>query len=190
MNKQALLLMLILLAIPLVSALQECYSPIDPTDIPCNIISTYDFEGDCSNHTVMIYDDTPSLLETREWGNYGIVGRCNTTFNYTEGGSYTINSTEGSTATIIVNQKYAELYLYIGAFLIWIIFIIFGYITEQNIFPILAGMLSVAIGIHLAIDGFPNLTNPFLKNGIMVIILGLGFWLMIAPSLKVIEEWR
>jgi len=171
-------------------AIQECDSPIEPADIPCNMISTYDFEGDCNTHTLKIYNDVPELLETRNWSNYTIPGICNSTFNYTEGGSYYINSSEGSSITIIVNQKNSEFYLYLGALVVFILFIVLGYMTEQNIFPILAGMLSVAIGIHIAVTGFPNLTNEFLKDAIIVILLGIGFWLMIAPSIKVWEEWR
>ena len=89
--------------IPIVyGQLTECDSPIEPSDIPCSVISTYQFDNECSTNTVNIYDEVPILLDTRNWDNYSDTGRCNITFNYTERGSYLLNSSEGSSATIIV----------------------------------------------------------------------------------------
>ena len=97
-----LLILMFLCMIPIVYGLSECDSPIEPSDIPCSVISTYQFDNECSTNTVNIYDEVPILLDTRNWDNYSDTGRCNITFNYTERGSYLLNSSEGSSATIIV----------------------------------------------------------------------------------------
>ena len=88
--------------IPLVYGIQQCDSPIEPSDIPCEVVSTYLFDGGCSSKVVRIFNSTPALLDTRTWDDWGTGGRCNITFNYTTRDSYSLNSSEGSTATIIV----------------------------------------------------------------------------------------
>jgi len=82
------------------ASLKECDSPLDPFNIPCFIISTYSFN--CSSNTITIYNSTPAIVLNVTWDDYSTTSRCNITFNLTERDSYLINSTEGSSATIIV----------------------------------------------------------------------------------------
>ena len=96
------LLLILLLIIPLVYAIEECDSPIEPSDIPCMVISTYSYEPDCPSNSVKIFNSTPTLLQEIVWDDYSDTGRCNVTFNLTDRDSYTLNSTDGSSATIIV----------------------------------------------------------------------------------------
>ena len=57
MLKNIIYIIVLVLLSASVLGLDECYSPIEPDDLPCNIISTYDFN--CSDHTVKIFDDFP-----------------------------------------------------------------------------------------------------------------------------------
>ncbi len=104
--KIIILIVIMVLLVPLVYALQQCDSPIEPSDLPCEVVSTYLFEGGCAANQVKIFNSVPTLLQTKTWDDWGIGGRCNTTFgeilNTTLRDSYSLNSTDGSTATIIV----------------------------------------------------------------------------------------
>ena len=101
-----ILTVLIVLLVPLVQGLQQCDSPIDPSDLPCEVVSTYLFDDGCAANEVKIFNSTPTLLQTKTWDVWGSGGRCNVTFgeitNTTQRDSYSLNSSDGSTATIIV----------------------------------------------------------------------------------------
>ena len=102
MKKTIILTLALILIVPIVYSLQQCDSPIEPSDIPCEVVSTYLFDGGCAANEVMIFDSVPTLLDTRTWDVWGVGGRCNITFNFTDRDSYSLNSSDGSTATIIV----------------------------------------------------------------------------------------
>lgn len=79
-------------------------------------------------------------------------------------------------------------YFYIAGLIVFITLLILGKITENYLFPILSGFTLCIIGIGLALYSFPNLTNVFLKNSIVVVLMGIGFYLIIMPSLQMIED--
>ncbi len=95
-----------ILIVPTVYSLQQCDSPIDPSDLPCEVVSTYLFDGGCVANEVKIFNSVPTLLQTKTWDVWGTGGRCNITFgevaNTSLRDSYSLNSSDGSTATIIV----------------------------------------------------------------------------------------
>ncbi len=100
--KKIIILTLMILIVPIVYSLQQCDSPIEPSDIPCEVVSTYLFDDGCAATTIKIFDSVPTLLDTRNYDVWGTGGRCNITFNFTARDSYSLNSSDGSTATIIV----------------------------------------------------------------------------------------
>ena len=123
------LIFLILLLIPLVHAsIQECDSPIEPSDLPCMVITTYQFDTPCSSNTVQIFNSSPILLDTRTYSDYSPTGRCNVTFNFTQRDSYLLNSSDGSSATIIVGgvkMEFLRLTIFGLFFLIALVLIAF-----------------------------------------------------------------
>ncbi len=104
--KKTILLILAILIVPIVYGLQQCDSPIEPSDLPCEVVSTYLFDDGCAANEVRIFNSVPTLLQTKTWDDWGSAGRCNITFgeiaNTSLRDSYSLNSTDGSTATIIV----------------------------------------------------------------------------------------
>ena len=54
----------------------------------------------------------------------------------------------------------------------------------------IAGMLAMIIGINIFINGFPNLTNTFLRNGMATIMWGIGAYLIMLPGMEFFENWR
>jgi len=83
-----------------------------------------------------------------------------------------------------------EYYLYIITITIFFILVILGYWKREGWFTMIAGILAMIIGIVLFNYGFPNLTNEFLKNAIVVVIWGVGAYLILAPAMELFESWK
>lgn len=95
--------MMIILGIT-VSALKDCEQTITPNDIPCRILSTWDYE-DCDTTTARIYNSTPILISTRSFSNYASTGYCNFTWNITNKDTYFLNVSNGDTVMVIVESE-------------------------------------------------------------------------------------
>jgi len=100
--KKWILLMMVILAIPVVFALDECLREVAPKDIPCNIISTLDYPNDCTSYQVNLYNDTGENIQNYTMGAYGSSVFCNTSFNITKVGSYVYNISSGDTGSLTV----------------------------------------------------------------------------------------
>lgn len=97
------ILLILLLMIPAAYALDECQRVQDPSDIPCNILSTWQPDsGDCGAF-VSIYNETEELIETLYWGNH--TPYCNFTWTHSTIGQYTYNSTIEDGAIAVVGGK-------------------------------------------------------------------------------------
>jgi len=89
--------------IPVVTSLIECKGIMNSKDIPCLIISTWQFPNGCSTYTINTYRNA-SLLDTRAMADYSSTGRCNITFNYTKQDSYLLNWSSGDSSKIIIEE--------------------------------------------------------------------------------------
>lgn len=90
-----------ILLIPLASGLDVCLSPTTPTDIPCMVVSTWEYDN-CANTTAMIYNSTPTLQHIQNFTYYGATTRCNFTWNISRVDSYTWNTSNGDSGGINV----------------------------------------------------------------------------------------
>lgn len=104
------LLLIMALMFPLVYAINECKGVMLPStkDIPCLVISTWEYPGACSDHAVQVYylnSSSPVLRETTTMGAYGSTGRCNITFTYLTKGSYLMNFSTGDSGKIIIEGE-------------------------------------------------------------------------------------
>jgi len=94
MKKKCSLILLIIFLIPVsVFGLEECMREETLSNIPCNLITTWTPDSDCSTYSVDFYNESGSLLKSSTLGDIGDSGRCNITFNYSSTGQYYINST-------------------------------------------------------------------------------------------------
>ena len=151
--KKTIILFLMILIVPIVYSLQQCDSPIEPSDLPCEVISTYLFDGGCAANELKIFNSTPVLLQTKTWDDWGDGGRCNVTFgevtNTSQRDSYSLNSSDGSTATIIVGGVKMEfLRLTIFGIFFFISLVLIGFMhkfKEDEGSSIVFGWMSTAI---------------------------------------------
>lgn len=81
-----------------------------------------------------------------------------------------------------------DYYLYIVVFIVIIILLGLGYYLDDPVFSLFAGMLLVVTAITIFNTDFINLTNEFLKNGIVILLIGIGLYYLIAPTIKIIQE--
>lgn len=101
MRKWLIIITFILMA-QIVYGLTECERVITSNDVPCMIISSWEYDN-CNTTQTRIYNETPSLMATRNYTDFGQSGRCNFTWNISTVGSYFYNNTNnGDSGTIIV----------------------------------------------------------------------------------------
>lgn len=124
--KWQIYLIMALVAIPIAAAIIECENIETPADIPCMIISTWDY-GNCSPTQAKIYNSTPTLLDTRNFTDFGASGRCNFTWNISTVDSYFWNVTNGDTGhiTVEVDDK-LNLAIVIGLSIFTVVFMGIG----------------------------------------------------------------
>jgi hypothetical protein len=113
---------------------------------------------------------------------------CNATFNQSGTGTYTFLFSTGDTADIVVTSGYARFYIYICLFVVLFLLLILGYWLNQEILLYLVGFLSPVMAIDIYFNGFPNVSNVFLTNGVVMILAGIGFYYLILPFLSKIGE--
>ena len=89
-------------------ALEECSNRMTPNDIPCNIISTWEYES-CVSTTAQIYNSTPALITTTNFSDFGLSGRCNITWNISEIGTYFLNVSNGDAIRITIQEEEDEM---------------------------------------------------------------------------------
>lgn len=94
-----------LLMVSLVTAVDPiCQDIMHPEELPCQIVSTWKYD-DCNLTQIKIYNSVPTLLDTRNFTDFGI--RCSLEWNYSDIDSYFWNVTNGDSGyiTVEVNEK-------------------------------------------------------------------------------------
>lgn len=186
--KQTILLIILILIIPIVMALDECKGTMLINEIPCLVLLPY--TGDCTTIGIRFYNNGSTLLDDRLMAQYSPFN-CNQTFNYTSLGTYTFNHSTGDTGSLVLEEDDdQQYYLYLVTLIIFFILVITGYHYDIDEFIMISGILAMIIGINLFNNSFPNLINDFLKNSIVVVIWGVGAYLILVPAMKFYEEWR
>lgn len=155
--KWILIIILTLLTIPLVYSLKDCEGPtITKGELPCLIISSWSF--DCSQHSVLIFNEVPELLRNASLVDYGLTSRCNLTFgeneNETQIGSYLFNWTTGDSSKLIIKEDNNMLIaLVIGITFIVALFIFLTFAVKEDK-PFLANFFFLGIFIFTTVLSF------------------------------------
>lgn len=80
----------------------ECQRETYITDVPCIVITSWEYSTDCINNSVTIYNSTGESLTVKSLGDYGNTSLCNFTFNYSSTGTYPYNITSNDSGVINV----------------------------------------------------------------------------------------
>ena len=183
-----ILLLIVLLLIPSIYAYDECKGVINTNSLPCKLLLPALSTTDCATINISYYNET-TYLSNATMTRYNLI-YCYVNFTQTKYGTYSYYFTTGDSGSIIVEEdKNNSYYLYIVSLIVFVILIALGYWKEEVTFITLGGMLLCAIAINLWLNGFPNLTNDFLKNGIALVIGALGAFLIVAPYVDELERY-
>ncbi len=182
-----LILLIALFFIPIVSAL-ECEQ-----EDTCNIVQVCS-DSDCGNCTIEIYTPEGNLIDS------GVMTETNqtiyefsTTLNDTGTFPLLIDCDNGQTCISeceVIVEADNIYYLYVIALAFFFVLLGLGYYLEEPVFVIISGFLSCIIAVNLYINGFPGLTNEFLRQMIIIIFVGIGLYLIIAPSIQYFENFE
>ncbi len=191
MRKTIILTLTLILILPFVLAeLDNCKGTMFQQDIPCLLLLPVNVSvTPCNTLNVSVYGNGSTLLYIQTMHEYNPF-KCKATFNQTSFGTYTFQYETEDTGTIVVEEdKFQQYYLYVAVLIVFFILVGLGYFLEEGVFTMIAGMLAMIIGINIFVNGFPNLTNDFLRNSITVVIWGVGAYLILAPAMKMFDEW-
>ena len=151
--KWQLILIMVLLMIPIVTSLIECEGVMNPGDIPCMVISTWQIPS-CTTTTINIYNSNTTLIDIKTMGDYGLSGRCNATWNHSTIDSYVLNWSSGDSSKIIIEEDNNMLIaLVIGVSLIVSLFIFLTFAVKED-YPFLANFFFLGIFIFTTVLSF------------------------------------
>ncbi len=189
MNKTTIIGIVLILLIPLVSAIDNCKGTMFQQDIPCLLLLPVNQSTTaCNTLTTFVYNGS-TLLYSQTMGVYSPF-KCNNTFNQTHFGTYNGQYGTGDTFTLVVEEDdNQQFYLYLVSVGVLLSLIVLGFWKHEGIFLMIAGILAMLLGINIFVNGFPNLTNDFLRNGITLIVWGIGAYLIMLPGMEFFENW-
>jgi len=157
--KKEIFLIIFILITPLISALEECSKEMETLDLPCKVVTTYEYPDSCETYSVTIYDTNNATLETKTLGKFGKF--CTFNFTYTEIGSYYYEITSGDTGGILIKNKMQQIYsllVYGGYLIIVLILIAFMHkFKEDEGTPMVYGIIASALSLIMAgilVSGF------------------------------------
>lgn len=155
-------LVLILLLLPAATALKECREINDPSDVPCMVITTWEYPNPCNTYIITFYNITPSIIGEAILDDYGESGRCNTTFNFTKEGSYIWNVSSFDTGRMTIEETG-------GVFKVEFFNIL--------VFAVLFGMSLIFISyMHRFKEDNSSIAYGFFAGSLLVILASLGFF--------------
>jgi hypothetical protein len=182
MKKCLILILMALLMISIVMAIDECKGVMNSRDIPCLIISTWQFPNQCGTYTIQTYRNA-TLLDTRTMANYSLTGRCNVTFNYTKQDSYLLNWSSGDSSKIIIEEDddmILGIVLGVGIISALLLFFAFKLDDEHTILKILFMISSITLLILIPVSTFITTTSNagkiFYRTFLYIFI---AFWLYV-----------
>ena len=179
----------ILILIPTAFAFSECSdtNEIEYTEIPCNSISDYIIG--CPEH----YNYTVYSIDNSYYVQNGTMTILNDNiYNFTlwnvSVGSYNIWLCDNSTSSITIIQGDNTRYLYIFALLIILILYLIGIWKNDHIFVILAGFSTCIFAIYSYVNGLIDLNNTMVEQGVLMLLLGIGFYFIGISAYKLSKE--
>ena len=179
---------ILFLMIPLAYALDECAPEVETFDLPCRITTTWQAPNACNTYVLRMYrDDT--LLDSRTYTDFGIF--CNTTFNYTDQGSYYYNDSLGNTGGILIKETMQQFYNFgvYGFFLVIVlVLILFMHkFKEDKGTPVVYGAIATTICviiIAVLLSGFEVIQGVTfiidVNYYIIALTAGIGLYTMLA----------
>ena len=177
------LLWLIVFLIPLAYAVEECAGAVEPEDIPCQIVSNWNYTAPCSSHLAIVFNSLGDNIVNYTYGDFGSSGRCYTNWTLTTIDSYTGTVTNGDTfnITVGVDNMQLALIIAIGITIASLLFIAFKLDKEHIILQLGLIFFSIALISLIPAVLIINTANIIFQRLVMGFIV--VFWLYIGGYL-------
>jgi hypothetical protein len=121
-------------------------------DLPCNYVTTWEYNGSCSSHTALLFNETGNQVYSFTFQEFNAT-YCLLSFNYTAEGSYFGLSDMGDTFNIQIigdeNMTININYVLIFLVLLWAVFLWLSFSMRIPAFLIITSLLTIGIGISL-----------------------------------------
>ena len=187
MAKWILIIILVLVSITIVTALEDCERIMNVGDLPCLMVSAWDYPDDCNTYLVKIYSENTTLLRTAAMGDYPLSKFCNITFgiasNETELGSYLLNFSNKDTVIITVKEDedmILGIVIGVGIISALLLFFAFKLDDEHIVLKILFMISSITLLILIPVSTFITTTSNagkiFYRTFLYIFV---AFWLYI-----------
>jgi len=174
---------MVLMMASTVAAMEDCKKVMNPSDVPCLMISSWEYPDSCSTYTVNIYSSNTTLLDTWTMGSYGGMSRCNITFNYTVLGTYFLNFSSGDSAIITIEEDedmILGIVLGVGIISALLLFFAFKLDDEHIILKILFMISSVTLLILIPVSTFITTTSNAGKTFYRTFLyIFIAFWIYV-----------
>ena len=183
-KKNIIYILIVLLLFPALSSALDICGDTPQVNTDCAMVTP---AITCSSYTYTIFNTTNNVIEQ---GTLTQLRGQVYYFNFNQpAGDYLISLCDGGLREITVSNLNEQYYLYVVAAMSIIALLILGYKIEDTTFIIISGMLMGVMALNIYLNGFPNLANDFIKNGIVIVLTGISFYLIIAPSIEWLEKW-
>jgi hypothetical protein len=162
-----------------VQAIELCTETVEPLDIPCNIVSTWNYTPPCNSYYAILYNSSGYNLLNFTMDSYGDSGLCYFTFNQTVRDSYSFVINNGDTGNINVSADNMEMGIVFGIGIIVsiLMFLAFKLDDSHSLLRLLFIFESITlIGLIPAAFIIPNITTIFYK---MITFIIVSFWIYV-----------
>lgn len=112
-----IIIFIVLILLPIVTALDECKGTITTEESPCIIIIPFE---NCSQIEIAFYNNESTFLDQRVMTEYSPF-TCQATFNYSTPQTYTFNYTTGDSGSIIVEEEEMLRFFNLGVYALFLI---------------------------------------------------------------------
>jgi len=174
------LLAVLIVMLPLVLSIENCEKIAEPQDIPCRVVSAWNYTPSCNSQTARIHNNSGHNVYNFTFQDYGTSGLCFFNFNVSTIGSYTITVGNGDNAELIVRYVNMQIGIMIGIGIIIALFMFLAFKLDKshNLLRLIFIFFSVALlSIIPAVYLVDDITSIFHK-----LIMGFVtvFWLYVA----------
>lgn len=169
--------------LPIAYAIEECSQIVEPSDIPCQITSTWDYPAPCTDHFAIVYNSLGNYTANFTYQSLSTSGRCFITWNITEAGSYTGTIQNGDTFNITIGLDNMQLALVIGIGITIAAMLFIAFKLDREHFLLQIGLLFFSVALLSLIPAvlIINTANVIFHRIVMGFII--VFWLYVAVYL-------
>lgn len=178
MMKKLILLTLITILIPICYGLEECGKVIEPTDIPCQVTSLWNYSN-CPIYNATVYNQSGTNIINYSFLDLDSTGLCHFAWNVSTVGSYIYIVENGDSGNITVEADNMMLGLIIGIGIIVAAFLWLAFSLESEHFLLKVLLIFTSISLLSLIPATIILTDTSVILHKAYLTFKWTFWLYV-----------